>query len=72
MKRFIQYFSLLAIHFITKKLNKYDTINKLLLNQKQGVAFLFPNFSIMKNILMCSVGSYETIANSDDFNCLDM
>ena len=50
----------------------YDTIKKLLLKQKQGVAFLFPNFSFMKNILMCSVGSYVDIANSDDFNCLDV
>ena len=53
------------------KLN-YDTIKKLLLNQKHGVAFLFPNFSYMKNILMCSVGSYVDIVNSDDFNCIDI
>jgi hypothetical protein len=71
MKLFIQYFSLLASRFITKNLKNYDTINKLLLTKARG-GFLFANFSIMKNILMCSVGSYVDIANSDDFNCLNV
>lgn len=47
---------------------QYDKLKETTTNS----SLLFPNFSYMKNILMCSVGSYVDIANSDDFNCLDI
>ena len=67
MKRFIPHYSLIASHFITQKSYKNVTIK-----ETTNSSLLFPNFSYMKNILMCSTASYVDIANSDDFNCLDM